>query len=123
MGTNYFYRTNICNHCERADVLHVGLSSSGWTFHFRAYRTLTGADQDIVSVADWARLFKTVPGVLVDENDNVIDHPLEFLAGLEHPTEYQKKFEDDRLSRYLKIYPDREWRDPEGFLFYDGEFS
>lgn len=122
MGTNYYYRTNVCQHCDRSDMRHVGLVSAGWTFQFRAYRIETGADQDIVKVADWARLFKTVPGVLVTEYGTVIEHPLQFLAELEHPTEYQKKVENQRIGRHLSIDSNREWRDDEGFYFYDGEF-
>lgn len=126
ISTNYYYRTNVCDHCQRADVLHVGKKSSGWTFHFRGYRVSTGADQDIISVADWARLFKTTPGVLVDECDREIESPLQFLAELEHPTLAQQHSEDspERRGRWSpRPDPDTEWRDEEGFAFYDGVFS
>lgn len=34
MGTNYYTRTNICNHCGRFDGVHIGKSSAGWVFLF-----------------------------------------------------------------------------------------
>lgn len=126
IGTNYYYHTNICNHCERADIMHVGKKSAGWTFHFRGYRIKTGADQNIVSVADWARVFETVPGVLVDEEERVIESPLQFLAELEHPTEAQQRSEDSPERRgHWSPRPDpaTEWRDEEGFAFCDRKFS
>ena len=126
MGTNYYYRTNFCSTCLRSTMLHVGKQSKGWTFHFRGYRFKTGADQNIVSVADWARVFKTVPGVLVDEEGRVIENPLQFLAELEHPSEAQQRSEDspERRGRWSpRPDPNTEWRDEEGFAFYDGEFS
>ena len=38
MGTNYYYRINLCSNCNRFDSLHIGKSSKGWTFIFRGYR-------------------------------------------------------------------------------------
>jgi hypothetical protein len=34
MGTNYYYRTNICKTCGRYEEVHVGKSSVGWQFTF-----------------------------------------------------------------------------------------
>lgn len=123
MGMNYYYHTNICQHCQRSDRQHVGKKSHGWTFHFQGYRFSTGANQDIVSLADWARVFKTTAGVLVDEEERVIEDPLKFLAELERPTAEQQAWEDDPKNLGGHIRDDREWRDDEGFAFYDGYFS
>lgn len=126
MGVNYYYHTNICHECTRSDVLHVGKKSMGWTFHFHGYRTEFGADQNIVSISDWEKLFKTVPGVLVDEEERVVENPLEFLHELERPTKEQQEDEDspDRRGAWSpRPDPLTEWRDSEGFAFYDGEFS
>ena len=123
MGTNYYYHINICEHCNRSDSFHVGKKSMGLTFHFRAYR---GEQEipDVVSFADWAKVFKTKAGILVDENEAIIDNPLEFLAKLERPTPGQQAFEDSPEVRSgLPLDPQKEWRDTEGFYFYDGEFS
>lgn len=124
MGTNYYYHINPCQHCNRSDVLHVGKKSMGWTFGFRAYRGLEG-HQDIVSLADWARVFKTVPGILVDENEVVVDDPMRFLTELERPSVGQQELEDSPQRRGpASPHPvaEHEWRDAEGFRFYDGEF-
>lgn len=36
MGTNYYFRYNICSHCGRYDSLHIGKNSYGWQFTFQA---------------------------------------------------------------------------------------
>lgn len=126
MGTNYYYHANVCQHCARSDRLHVGKKSMGWTFHFRGYRDRPDG-LDLISLTDWERLFKTTTaGILVDEYERVIENPLEWLAGLERPTLGQQKLEDspERRGSYAPIPdPKTEWRDSEGFAFYDGEFS
>jgi hypothetical protein len=41
MGTNYYVSTpsctNACEHCDQSQRVHLGKSSGGWRFHFRAY--------------------------------------------------------------------------------------
>ena len=41
MGTNYYLRVgeckNPCEHCRATELIHLGKSSAGWTFSFRAY--------------------------------------------------------------------------------------
>lgn len=126
MGTNYYWLTNICAHCQRSTMLHVGKQSMGWGFQFRGYRRDTGSDQDIVSLADWSRIFKTHTGVLVDEEERPVADPLKFLADLRRPTKEQQELEDSPERRgQTSPHPDPkfEWRDSEGFAFYDGEFS
>lgn len=117
MGTNYEYGTS------DGGLLHVGKKSAGWTFHFRGYR---GGHRELVSLADWADLFRTTNGVLTDEYGRTIEDPLQFLAELERPTLEQQESEDSparRGSWSPRPDPATEWRDPEGFAFYDGEFS
>ena len=124
MGTNYYYHINICQHCNRSDVFHVGKKSMGWSFHFRAHRDNIDGIPKILTSADWSRMFKTTAGILVDESEAVIDNPLEFLAKLDRPTPEQQAWEDspDQRGGY-SLDPNREWRDIDGFYFYDGEFS
>lgn len=39
MGTNYYLHLPKCAHCNHnGSVHHIGKSSTGWPFHFRAYR-------------------------------------------------------------------------------------
>ena len=51
MGTNYKLRKNICDKCNHsAEELHIGKSSCGWTFTFRAH------DEPFIhSVEDWRK--------------------------------------------------------------------
>ena len=35
MGTNYYYRTNMCQTCGRFEEAHIGKSSAGWQFSFQ----------------------------------------------------------------------------------------
>lgn len=125
MSTNYYHHTNICEHCQRSTVRHVGKQSVGWSFHFRGYLNQADGSPDIVSLADWARVFKTTPGILVDENDIVVEDPLRFLATLIRPDKAQQEKEDSpewRGSFSPHPDPETEWRDAEGFRFYNGEF-
>lgn len=121
---NYYYHTQICEHCQRSNVLHVGKISMGWTFGFRAHRGQPDGSPDIVSLADWERVFKTIPGVLVDEEEVVIENPLLFLSQLVRPSAGQQEVEDspERLGGHRRD-PAHEWRDAEGFRFCDQEFS
>lgn len=124
MGTNYYWNLNICEHCKRMDRLHVGKQSSGWSFHFRGHRNPPEVMPSIISITDWAKVFKTTTGILTDEYDRVVEDPLKFLATLERPSVAQQESEDSpsRLGG-SPPNPAIQWRDPEGFTFYDGEFS
>ena len=37
MGTNYYWRHDICECCNRSNTLHIGKDSGGWTFSFQAH--------------------------------------------------------------------------------------
>ena len=69
MGTNYYHRTNICEHCDRYDENHIGKSSGGWVFSFHGERNdvewnfLGGGV--IVSLDDWKARLKG--GKIFDE--------------------------------------------------------
>lgn len=41
MGTNYYARSKICSCCGRYEEIHIGKSSSGWTFGFHATDKIT----------------------------------------------------------------------------------
>lgn len=77
MGTNYYYHTNICEHCHRSDGALVGEMDADGIFHFFP----TGAG----TVGEWARIFKTTTGTLVDQNEVVVSDPLQFLTTLKLP--------------------------------------
>lgn len=54
MGINYYTTVNHCDHCKRLDRdLHIGKSSHGWSFTFRAH---TG--QQLTSWPAWKEFLK-----------------------------------------------------------------
>jgi len=56
MGTNYYFK-------KGDELLHIGKSSSGWSFSFRGYRGL-----GIKSEKDWENMFSKNPdGKIIDE--------------------------------------------------------
>lgn len=64
MGTNYYAHYNICEHCHRRDIIHIGKSSAGWTFTFHA-------TEDIKSYQDWLKFLENERAVIFDEyNEN-----------------------------------------------------
>ena len=66
MGTNYYLRENLCEHCGRYETLHIGRSSAGWTFGFRGYPEGEGPR----SAKEWRETMKK--GTIVDEYDREV---------------------------------------------------
>jgi hypothetical protein len=66
MGTNYYHRTNICEHCGRYDETHIGKSSAGWVFGFQAIVNYDNCGHDIATYAQWLERLKA-GGKIVDE--------------------------------------------------------
>lgn len=78
MGTNVYLLNRVCQHCDRpAQRIHVGKSSSGWTWLWRGYRGWEAEElpfgRPILSGADWWEVLATSlankrePGQIVDE--------------------------------------------------------
>ena len=65
MSTNYYAKTNVCEHCNRFDELHIGKSSAGWCFslHVIPERGLNTWD-------DWKSLLSLPSTSIRDEYDN-----------------------------------------------------
>ena len=141
MGTNYYWHDQPCGSCSRFEVIHVGKSSAGWSFGFRGYRhELTDPDHPdwgydhespfgvpVLSRADWCRVLAGRPGRMVNEYGDEVADPIVWMQGLVAPSAEQQRKEDSPewqgpFGRPLGSDP-REWRDGEGFRFYDGEFS
>lgn len=124
MGTNYYHRTNICDHCDRYDVHHIGKSSGGWTFGFHGEREpdpeINPLGGVVASLKDWKSRLKS--GKIFDECDEEIslEELFELIeskrdAKLNHTTYCQKKHPSHaELSC---------WLDDEGNSFTDSEFS
>jgi|WetSurMetagenome_2_1015567.scaffolds.fasta_scaffold309097_3 hypothetical protein len=60
MSTNYDVRYGQCKYCSRYDGRHIGKSSMGWQFSFRAY-------DDIKSWKDWKTFLKKKNVKMFDE--------------------------------------------------------
>ena len=66
MGTNYYFRKPLANHCEHCgrsdppEELHIGKSSAGWCFSLHVH-----PEQNICSLADWETIWPT--GTIVNE--------------------------------------------------------
>lgn len=66
MGTNYYLKTNKCEHCGRADEpVHIGKSSGGWCFSLHVI-----PEDGINSLADWEARWPT--GVIENEYGETI---------------------------------------------------
>lgn len=140
MGTNFYWREsclNPCDHCGLPDF-HVGKRSAGWSFGFRAWRTVLMDDDhpdwghieespfgfEVRSRADWRRVFTSRSGLLMNEYGDVIDDAVAWLDALTPPDADKVRWEDEHLSRgYFRLDSAEEWRDREGFRFCAREFS
>ena len=79
MSTNYYHRYNICDLCERYDERHIGKSSGGWQFSFRAYQN-ENLNLVIISWNDWKSVL--VKGKIFDEYGTEISYD-DFIAKVE----------------------------------------
>lgn len=140
MGTNYYWHEkceNACEHCG-LNPIHVGKSSAGWSFGFRAYRheLFDAAHPEwgfdwtspfgfpVRSREDWRRVFTERTGELLDEYRTPLD-ALVWLDNLKPPDGGQqaKEWSPEWMGPHWRLEAEREWRDGEGFRFYAGEFS
>lgn len=107
MGTNYFFRQKRCEHCGAGllvgPALHVGKSSVGWQFLFRAH-----PDLGITSVADWRRRIAEAPDGLFNSYDASVTQE-----------DFWKMVEAKRDGRRL----DDDGVDSEGYRIVEHEFS
>lgn len=123
MGTNFYHRTNICDHCNRYDEHHIGKSSGGWTFSFHGEREIdpemNPLNEMITSFSDWKTRLKD--SKIFNEYDEEISLT-EFLQLVE-----DKRDEKNNQTTYCRIeHPDYAkncWLDDEGNSFSEGEFS
>lgn len=136
MGTNFYYRIDVCQPCGRYTEVHVGKQSAGWSFGFRAYQhRLMNADHPewgfdpqsplgfpIVSRADWRKAFTERAGELWDEYGRRASDPLIWLGNLLAPDPAQRH-KEDQMTSYPSWMDGSAWRDPEGFRFDLREFS
>lgn len=79
MGTNYYYRYNTCNCCQRYEELHIGKSSGGWTFSFHA---IDEGRTKINSWKEWREHLQLSGGRIFNEDGECISF-VEFKALIE----------------------------------------
>jgi hypothetical protein len=106
MSTNYYAKTNACNHCNRVDYVHLGKTSWGWAFSFQGSDTVRNFD-------DWCNLVRSAD-LIEDEYqspliaDEMIQLARDWQKGKQHAT----------------FYPNPEnWLDENGYSFTDNDFS
>jgi hypothetical protein len=136
MGTNYYVEDDpTCNNPAHTLTLHIGKSSAGWVFGFRAY-----PEKGLISWAAW-QAFLLRPGgeprVIVDEygREQKFEEFRDFVEAKQRSegrppdkSNYSRLAESTRRDPNLYGYyrpadPEVEWLDPEGYDFYAGEFS
>ena len=128
MGTNYYHRINICEHCNRYNERHIGKSSAGWQFSFQGYRVEQHCPA-IMSFEDWKRELQA-EGKIFDENGKETSYE-EFVKLVEDKKDGQYN-ERPNLNHYdycLSKHKERgfnmdnDWKDDEGYAFTFSEFS
>ena len=125
MSTN-FYATqwcpNPCAHCQPA-ILHIGKRSGGWTFGFEAH-----PERGLTTRKAWQEYLRRDGVTIRDEYDHGPITPDEFDA-LVDATRYPwgpckvEPSSRDGWNDWVHKVDDRYSVDPEGWDFWDGDFS
>jgi hypothetical protein len=131
MGMNFYLRCKPCKTCHHVDAKkHIGKSSYGWQFNFRAY-----PDECIVCYKDWLEQFKDINKEIVNECGDVFSveqfKDLVFYKkdGLNHynivsglpMTQKEKEYVERNRSGY-RHFDAKCWKDDEGNTFSNEEF-
>lgn len=135
MGTNYYYRFNECEHCNRYDEAHVGKQSGGWSFLFHGYQHKLwnpdypewGYDPEspfgcnVMSRDAWRKIFLNVKGKLFTEYKVRVD-PILWIDSLVPPDIDQVRKEKEMMGEHYR--PDKtDYIDFEGFRVSTRDFS
>ena len=110
MGTNYYFRYNICDSCNSYKERHLGKNSFGWKFVFKSYPN--HHDRPVIkSIHDWEQFFEEHPkGKIFDE------------YGREHSLkEFWDMVETKQKDKH-QLYNRTDWMDGE-YVFCSNEFS
>lgn len=107
MGTNYYIKINNCTKCGRHEEIHLGKSSIGWQFTFRANYDL----------------YKDVPEMREYLKDKEIKN--EYGEGVSYKEFWEmvdsKQKKEHR--NHAKLYPSHTEQVIDGYSFSDVEFS
>lgn len=115
MSTNFYHRYNRCEHCERYDERHIGKSSGGWQFSFRAYYDDDDGNVIIGSYNDWKEVLKS--GDIFDEYGTWYRYD-QFFECVDSSKGKQNHYD------YIKNAPlEGNYKDNDGWDFSKGAFS
>jgi hypothetical protein len=124
MGTNYYARLNHCECCGRYDETHVCKSLRLFRGYRRDPRWPDDPDPAPVGVVeswqDWKQVL-TRTGVRVYDEYGREHDTQEFIAGVEATPQERRGTQMRWLIDHCHPLA-RDWVDPEGFDFHDGEF-
>jgi hypothetical protein len=127
MGTNYYWRTEPCEHCGRSDeVLHICKSLNKFRGHFTWPDDGGDAEPWVVSWQDWKAELRGGAGRIFDEYG--AEHDVEeFIRCVELvPMESRRRQFDwmvENRGTAAEVAPGCDWLDADGFSFIGGEFS
>ena len=129
MGTNYYWRYNICEHCGRYEEAHIGKSSAGWQFTLHGYRdnplSLPDPEVDlkvkILSWKDWKQLLEREGKIY---NEYGAEVPLaDLVANVEALERKGMQNHYDYCQIHHESCLENMWKDPEGYCLWETEFS
>jgi len=128
MGTNYYLQCNLSNKGDCHDQIHIGKSSAGWGFIFRAWTKETDIKKlpdklAIRNFEDWKRAIENKDYFIVDQYGNSCNKKTFFsmVAEKSHLRSHAKYvLADPNTSRY---HIPENWEDELGHSFSDREFS
>lgn len=137
MGTNYFWRHNLCDCCGRYDEWHICKSMTSFQAYFACpewNETARQYDPEMPLVVSWAKwkVLLRSGGQVWDEY--ACQHDVEeFISDVEAVSPERRRRQYDwvrehpigygRANLIDKVVPGGEWLDADGFSFYGGEFS
>lgn len=103
MSTNYYWKSDTCNHCGRSDQpLHVGMSAGGWKFTFRGYNPEDYYDREVPHIESWQHwkefLRAQTSGTLVNEYGDA-ENVGEFISAID------QRQANDKLRNHGGRYP------------------
>jgi hypothetical protein len=136
MGTNYYWRHNICSDCGRYDELHICKSLISFQGHFaeaewdNVAKLYAPPALIVASWAGWKDLIRDGGEVWDEYGHRQV--PEDFIARVEatDPVSRRRQYdwcvghpEDVPPRRIDRVGPRGEWLDADGFSFYGGDFS
>ncbi len=136
MGTNYYWRHNICTCCHRYDEQHICKSLTSFQAYFGdaewddTTKQFGTAPALIASWADWKSVLAG-DGAVFDEYGDRIE-VAQFIADVEATDPSARRRQYDWCCAHPRgmgiraldqVVPGGDWLDADGFSFYGADFS